>query len=455
MTRALVFLSILLTSASMEAQLSFESRTEPLGTCPAHVRAVDMNGDGDIDLVVANHHTHDVWVLLGDGTGAFPDVSAFPVPGFDVAHDLSLGVADFDTDGHLDVAVVSFSNDEATVFFGDGTGQLASPAQFPVGDYPLRLEVADVNADGFPDIAVVNRDDDSVSILIGDGAGSFAPEVSYSVGDAPTALAVVDTDGDGHLDVVTADAFSMTLTFLLGIGDGTFATGAVIATPDIPTAVEFASVVGTSPLDLLVTYGNVVAVLTGDGSGNYSDSVEYSVGTFPRFVIAADMNSDGLEDLVTANSQSSDLTILLADGSGFSGELVLPLGQSPWSVVAADLDGDGLLDLAATNEGDNTLTVLLRHAEATFRRADCNGDGSVDLGDGIGLLSYLFQSDDEPGCLLACDVNDDGVPDLGDVIALLDFLFSGSEAPPSPFGSCGPDPTPDGLGCRLIASTCP
>lgn len=91
----------------------------------------------------------------------------------------------------------------------------------------------------------------------------------------------------------------------------------------------------------------------------------------------------------------------------------------------------------------------------TFIRGGCNGDGSLDIGDPIFLLGYLFQSSEPPACFDACDVNDDGSVDIGDGISLLSGLFGDGPQPPAPWPDCGPDPTTDDdLDCAATAE-CP
>lgn len=85
---------------------------------------------------------------------------------------------------------------------------------------------------------------------------------------------------------------------------------------------------------------------------------------------------------------------------------------------------------------------------AGFRRADCNGDGNVDLGDPIFIEQYLFLGGELPGCRSACDSNDDGLLNIADSIATLTYLFSGGSPPPAPFMNCGPDLTDDELDCE-------
>lgn len=81
-----------------------------------------------------------------------------------------------------------------------------------------------------------------------------------------------------------------------------------------------------------------------------------------------------------------------------------------------------------------------------FRRGDSNGDGLVDISDGIGILNYLFIGAAGPGCVDAADTNDSGALDLSDGILIFNHLFLGAEGPPEP-RDCGEDPTDDELGC--------
>ncbi|MFN0057593.1 MAG: hypothetical protein ACKVX7_03980 [Planctomycetota bacterium] len=84
--------------------------------------------------------------------------------------------------------------------------------------------------------------------------------------------------------------------------------------------------------------------------------------------------------------------------------------------------------------------------DANFIRGDFNGDGALNIADGIGVLSYLFQMA-PTDCLSAGDGNDDGNVDIGDAIFVLNYLFAGGPAPQPPFPGCGADPTPDALRC--------
>ncbi len=84
--------------------------------------------------------------------------------------------------------------------------------------------------------------------------------------------------------------------------------------------------------------------------------------------------------------------------------------------------------------------------EQEFIRCDSNRDGLCNIADAVILLAYLFQGG-PCTCFDACDCNDDGLINIADAIFKLAYLFSGGPPPPSPYPLCGPDPTPDPLGC--------
>jgi hypothetical protein len=105
---------------------------------------------------------------------------------------------------------------------------------------------------------------------------------------------------------------------------------------------------------------NDVSVLLGDGTGVFRLLGSYPSGTNPNSVAVADLNGDGHPDLVTANSGSNDVSVLLGDGTGaFAAAQSFAVGASPASVAIGDLNGDGKPDVVTANSGSNDVSVLL------------------------------------------------------------------------------------------------
>ncbi|MEC9476119.1 MAG: hypothetical protein VX764_03695 [Planctomycetota bacterium] len=133
-------------------------------------------------------------------------------------------------------------------------------------------------------------------------------------------------------------------------------------------------------------------------------------------------------------------------------EVLAFLGVDP----DVDLDGDGTVDAYSVDFVLSFVScqIIYPVTEPSFQRGDINLDGTLDLGDAISLLGYLFIGGETPGCLDSADTNDDGTTDIGDAVQLLSHLFTGGVAPAEPFEECGVDPTDDPLTCETTPPGC-
>ena len=146
------------------------------GPGPNDIAIGDFNGDGNLDLAIANTGTPNLTILLGDGKGGFAPAPHSPFATRSKPHVHGVAVGDFNGDGKLDVVTDDWGNNQFLLLLGDGLGNLASPGvPFPTGKRPYqRLRSADFNRDGRPDVVTTNLDGNTVSILLGDGHGGFA-----------------------------------------------------------------------------------------------------------------------------------------------------------------------------------------------------------------------------------------------------------------------------------------
>jgi hypothetical protein len=182
----------------------------PAGQNPALIATGDFNGDGKPDIIVVNNipgqfgapGSGQVNFLSGNGDGTFAASQSFAIPGAPT----SMAVADFNGDGHLDLAIGLAATNTAVVLLGNGDGTFAPPLNAALGGTSVQLLAADMNGDGRPDlVGMFNSPSPLFAVLYGNGDGTFAAPVTYSDVQAPSAIAVGDVNQDGSLDVIVAE----------------------------------------------------------------------------------------------------------------------------------------------------------------------------------------------------------------------------------------------------------
>jgi hypothetical protein len=235
--------------------------------------------------------------------------------------------------------------------------------------------------------------------LAGFVAGSGSP---VAVGTAPRSVAVGDLNGDGNTDLAVANSNGDGVSVLLGNGDGTFAPktdyGTGIGTK--PYWVAVGDLDGDDDADLVTADSgtNQVSVLLGNGDGSFAAHVDYPVGDTPQSVAVGDLDGNGSSDLAVANSAFGEdsVSVLLGNGDGtFRLKTDYATGGRPQSVAVGDVNGDHKLDLATADLG-NTLSVLIGNGDGTFGASD-----SYPTGPGSG-----------PAMVAVADLDGDDYPEL-------------------------------------------
>jgi len=349
---------------------------------PSAVAATDINGDGKPDIITANSYNNTVGVLLNNGNGTFPTPATMYPNGGTSAYmgglaKTGIAVADLDGDGHPDVLMANSGSNTVSVLKGSSTGTLQAPTTYSTGSssQPYSVVLADMNGDGHPDILTPNYNSTKVGVLLGNSNGTFQPVAEYATGttSGPKRLAVADVNGDGNPDVLTVNGTNA-VRILLGNGNGTLQTATTyttgMATVD---GITVADVTGDGQADLLLagsnsSFAGVVGVLPGAGTGTFQPGSTYlSAGGPPSRIVVADVNQDGLPDLVTTNVDGSannltgsSLNVLLGNGIGtFKAALAYGVGgkYNPLDVAVADVNTDGRPDLICAHYQANWILV--------------------------------------------------------------------------------------------------
>jgi hypothetical protein len=205
---------------------TFQSQVQyPTGSGPNWVAVGDFNRDGKLDLAVVNGEAggpSNVSILINNGNGTFQAPVSYPLNG----NGASIATADFNGDGNLDLAVAD-NGGLVSILLGNGNGTFQPRTDYPTNPPWGSLAIGDFNEDGHLDIAVGSsrlgfQRGSTVSVFFGNGDGTFQPQIQVSTGSAAYAQGVVagDFNGDGRLDLAVA---ILDKTVSIFLQDGTVA----------------------------------------------------------------------------------------------------------------------------------------------------------------------------------------------------------------------------------------
>lgn len=342
------------------------------GGSPTKVVIADFDGDGDLDFagtLFTPSQFDAVEVFLNNGDGSFSAPQTYSVGSSPVG----ITAEDIDGDGDVDLAIANRDSGDFSVLLNNGDGTFAPEVFFAAGDSPQAVALNDFNGNGIIDAAVANSADNTVSVFFGDGTGSFTLDTTLALAGssiAPRDIVAADFDRDGAVDLATSQISGADVNVFYNAGDGTFFSG------------DFAVVVGVGvqPVEIVVGDFNSdgfpdfatcnggpdnATIRLNDASppfSNFNNGGSAMVGDRPVGLATADLNNDGALDIVTSNEVSEDVTVLIGDGAGdFSSSFVFPGGNSPNPPALGDLDNDGDVDLIVPNITGNNYGIYLNN----------------------------------------------------------------------------------------------
>jgi hypothetical protein len=334
---------------------AFQGTSYAVGSTPDSVAVADLNGDGKLDLIIANAGSNTVSVLLGNGAGGFGSATSFNVG----TSPASVTVGDLNGDGKLDLVVANTGSNTVSVLLGNSAGSFGTRSNFATGAAPNSVAIGDLNGDGNPDLVVGTSEPDAIfgkdiSVLLGTGNGSFGAPTGKYAGSSPRAATIADVNGDGNLDVIVGSTLTDDIVILSGNGAGGFSSTRSIGVGS-EKAVAFAvgDLNGDGNADIVVAGdpsgagSGHVHILLGDGAGGFDLATFYSLSVAnPNSVAIGDLNGDGKVDLAVGDA-GGNIVLLNGNGDGtFQSATKFVTGSGTNSVVTGDFNGDGKLDLA-------------------------------------------------------------------------------------------------------------
>ena len=359
----ILLLSLLVLALNAQAGQFKHVVYYPAGQRPYAVVATQLTSSGNLDLVVANYATSQVFVLLGTGDGTFQQPIKLSIPS-----PVALAVGDFNGDGKEDLAVAEYGGtgkSSVAILLGDGTGNFRFSGSYSSGVETTGVVVADFNGDNHDDVAVANNIG-TVKVLFGTGKGALGKPTTYKLpGTNPIRLAAGDLNGDGHPGLAVAEAIGGSVAVLLNDGTGKFLKPITYkAGGGQVLDVKIADLRHNGKQDLIIGNGSLsaIGVLLNKGEGTFGPVKLYSTLCDVEAVVVADFNLDGHLDVAVA-AQIGNSALLYGNGKGsFGGPVPIHDEISTdggFSIAAGDFNNDQAPDLAIPIELKGKVAILL------------------------------------------------------------------------------------------------
>lgn len=443
---------------------NFSQNTYTTDTNPRGVAVGDFDNDGDIDAVTVNYgfSASNISFFANNGSGAFAARVDYSLGSLSTPEDII--ATDIDGDGDLDIVVAKTGSDQVVVFTNNGSAIFTLSGSFATGDAPSALVATDLNADGSMDIITTNGNATSVSVLYNfkplqitaisptrndiDIATNSNIDITFNqdIDEATAISANIKISGsvsgaiegafnfNSSTDVLT---FNPTSNFISGenvsvlvstnvesnngaamssVTQWSFNVGSsggeVLLSPvnseniQQASAVKFIDIDNDGDADMVASIYNYssefsrsengIVVLLNNGSGVYSNS-DTTAGIYgsPKQLVVADFNQDGYLDVAgttKGTGSNSYVEVFINNQSGSFNAPVTYLFTSnfPIGISSGDINSDGYPDILTTRYDNDVIHVLLNDGDGTF-----TAQSTVGVGDGpyLGLALYDVDSD--------------------------------------------------------------
>ncbi|CAM4837980.1 unnamed protein product [Rotaria magnacalcarata] len=367
----LVLRSYTISLISTENSWSPDSEFQPLSMI-----VYDINNDQNLDVIAADGLSNSVVLFLGDGNGSFDMREAFSIKN-DHRGPYLIAVGNFNNDNQTDIVVTLYLTYKVRIYFGQKNGSFVQGYECEVSqDWMLMVLLAgDFNDDKNLDLVVGNAVDGQLAILLGDGNGSLGEPLYYtSVYSSGVLVAMGDFNSDNITDFAIANSDSHAFVISLGNGDGTFKDPTYLSNEDYYTnCLVIGDLNKDTIVDIVITIpdNSGIGISLGKKDGTFESMYFYDdeLGSYPMFVVLNYFNIDRNIDIAILNSITPSIDILYGNGDGTfrtNSKLNLENGSDPFLMATGDFNKDGEIDIVTANTGSNDLSLLLLQDEPDF-----------------------------------------------------------------------------------------
>jgi uncharacterized repeat protein (TIGR01451 family) len=364
---------------------------------PLAVHALDIDGDGDTDVVSGSYVANEVAWYENDGLQSF------------TAHTVTTGAdglrsvfaVDVDGDGDVDILSASSRDDRVAWYENDGSQAFTAHTITTAAAGAYSVYALDVDRDGDVDVLSASLNDDTVAWYENDGAESFTAHTITTAADVARSVYACDVDGDGDIDVLSASFNDDKVAWYENDGAQSFTARTVTTAAEGATSVRAADVDGDGDVDILSTSfdDDSVTWYENDGSQGFMAHDVATGADGARSVVAADLDGDGDTDILSSSITDDKVAWYENDGSqSFTTRTISTAADFANAVFVADVDGDGDLDVLSPLRDDDAvawyenrtihrsaafsqgtaITTTANGAYAVFA-VDVDGDGDTDV----------------------------------------------------------------------------
>ena len=321
------------------------------------VNTVDMDGDGDLDILSATYDGKSISWFENTGSGNFSNGTVI----FTEANSgmMCVEVADLDGDGNMDAIslgndLVWHKNDGNENFTADTINSTLLQGRF--------VEAVDLDEDGDMDLLSASCDD-ILSWYENDGTGNFTTHtISNGLQDCLYSVRAGDMDGDGDLDVVAVSYTDGNLVLYTNDGSENFTSNTISTELKLARALHLADMDGDGDMDPVGIshnssgFGGVYWFKNNNSGQNFTKESIDTTLFYSWAVYAADMDGDGDMDVLSGESEEDIIIFHENDGNeNFTNRYLTSTADKPRSVHAADVDGDGDLDVLSASAYDDKI----------------------------------------------------------------------------------------------------
>ena len=342
------------------------------------VFAIDVDNDGDIDILSASLYDDKIAWYENNGNGSFTE--HIITTNADVAQDVY--AIDIDSDGDIDI--ISASNYDEIIWYENNGSQFFSPHTVTTtANSVMSVLAIDVDGDGDIDILSASEDDNMIAWYENNGSQAFTKHTISTTALRPNSVYAIDVDRDGDIDVLSASSSDDKIIWYENDGFESFTVHEIYNSADFATSVYAIDMDNDGDIDVLSASGNDYKIRWYENDGNQSFTAHTisSSANLAKSVYAIDMDNDGDIDVLSASGSGNRVSWYRNNGNGsFSSFSVSASTNLATSVYAIDIDNDGDIDVLSSSRNDDKIACyesnLLDPACGSFQLTEQGGDAS-------------------------------------------------------------------------------